>query len=289
MDRNQPIAILLSLTGPDALPTHAACVLDGDKWQFKALTDNSNSAKISLDSVYASASFSRVNAVSLAIGDEFNYAIPGAYRYKTTSGIVSKSYMKLMRRPGGTFGKAYVTHRILDSITQCGRVMFINMDSKQFDFNAVFLPIKIHALRRSDSRDAPDLDLEIQKGIWMYFRGRTWGHCRALGRMLLFTIEAFEIVPAPDAERVTMVWQSKSFLPSLASLPAQLSSGLVAKPLARDAAAAGRKVIRAVDLAKTSGIGINIDGTVRELVEESGVVVEYFYVASTTEDADLKM
>lgn len=48
------------------------------------------------------------------------------------------------------------------------------MDTKQFDFNGVFLSVKIDALRRWDSRDAPDLDAELKKGLWTYFTGRTW-------------------------------------------------------------------------------------------------------------------
>jgi hypothetical protein len=35
---------------------------------------------------------------------------------------------------------------------QCGLTMFINMDTKQFYFNGVFLPVKMNALRRWDSR-----------------------------------------------------------------------------------------------------------------------------------------
>ena len=53
--------------------------------------------------------------------------------------------------------------------------MFINMDTKLFDFNGVFLPVKIDALRRWDSRNAPNMDAEIKKGIWTYFTGRMWG------------------------------------------------------------------------------------------------------------------
>ncbi|KAF9236625.1 hypothetical protein BU15DRAFT_76840 [Melanogaster broomeanus] len=59
-------------------------------------------------------------------------------------------------------------------------------------------------------------------------------------------------------EPLTTIRYSKSFPFSLAWLPVQASFGSVFKLLARDAAAAGRKVIRAVDSAKTPDIGINI-------------------------------
>ncbi|KAF9241407.1 putative nonribosomal peptide synthetase [Melanogaster broomeanus] len=336
----------LVLNGSGALPAHAGCVIDGDKWQFKASTNNDyNNGDIILDSVYASGSFSRVNPAydentprvfdveaklarskGSVTGDEFYDAIPAAYRYQdhfrnylkvvyevddeTSWG--GKAYLTRLEVPEGTpdvFGKGYVIHPgILDSITQCGLAMFINMDSKQFDFNGVFLPVKIDALRRWDSHDSPDLDSEIKKGIWTYFTGRTWAPggpfksdyiiANSEGKVL-FTIEGFEIARAPDAEpipitdnsreeRLTTVWQSKSFPSSLASLPAKASVGSVFKLLAQDAAAAGRKVIRAVDLAKTSDIGMTLDATLGELVEEPGVVVEYFCVASTAEDADVK-
>ncbi|KIJ57582.1 hypothetical protein HYDPIDRAFT_34968, partial [Hydnomerulius pinastri MD-312] len=74
----------------------------------------------------------------------------------------------------------------------------------------------------------------------------------------------------------------------LASLPAQAPLALVFQVLARGAAAAGRKVIRAVDLANTSDVGASLDVILGQLLQESGVLVEYFCAASTPEDADAK-
>ncbi|KIJ63457.1 polyketide synthetase [Hydnomerulius pinastri MD-312] len=338
----------LVLNGAGALPGHAGCVIDGNKWQFRASTNNDfNNGDIILDSVYASGSFSRVNPAynektprtfdlesklahsrGSVTGDDFYDAIPSAYRYQDhfrnylkvvheiddESSWGGKAYLTRLEVPEGTpdvFGKGYVIHPgILDSITQCGLAMFINMDSKQFDFNGVFLPVKIDALRRWDSRDSPDLDSEIKKGIWTYFTGRTWAPggpfksdyiiANSEGRVL-FTIEGFEIARAPDAEpvpitdssveeRLTTIWQAKSFpsSPSLASLPAQASLASVFQALACDVAAGGRKVIRAVDLADTSDIGASLDVILEQLLRESGVLVEYFCAASTPEDADAK-
>ncbi|KIJ63455.1 polyketide synthetase [Hydnomerulius pinastri MD-312] len=336
----------LVLNGPGSFPGHAGCVIDGDKWQFRASTNNEfNNGAIVLDSVYASGSFSRVNPAydenaprtfdfesklarsrGSVTGDDFYDAIPSAYRYQDhfrnylkvvheiddESSWGGKAYLTRLEVPEGTpdvFGNGYVIHPgILDSITQCGLAMFINMDSKQFDFNGVFLPVKIDALRRWDSRDAPDLDSEIKKGIWTYFTGRTWAPggpfksdyiiANSEGRVL-FTIEGFEIARAPDAEpipitdssveeRLTTIWQAKSFPSSLTSLPAQASLASVFQVLARDAATAGRKVIRAVDLANTCDVGASLDAILGQLLQESGVLVEYFCAASTPEDADAK-
>lgn len=300
---------------------------------------------IILDSVYASGSFSRVNPAydekvprtfdfqarlahsqGSVTGNEFYEAIPSAYRYQNhfrnylkvvheindETSWGGKAYLTYLEIPEDTpdvFGKGYAIHPgILDSVTQCGLAMFINMETKQFDFNGVFLPVKIDALRRWDSRDAPGLDSEIKKGIWTYFKGRTWAPAgpfksdyiiaNSEGKVL-FTIEGFEIARAPDSEpvsitdnsceeRLTTVWQPKSFPSSLESLPPQASLRSVFESLGRDAAAAARKVIRVADVAKTSDIAVDLGVALEALVNESGVVVEYFCVAGTPSDADAK-
>lgn len=336
----------LVLNGAGSLPGHAGCVIKGDKWEFRAATTpNYDNGEIILDSVYASGSFSRVNPAydekaprtfdfqtrlaqsqGSVTGDEFYEAIPSAYRYQDhfrnylkivheindESSWGGKAYLTYLEVPEGTpdvFGKGYAIHPgILDSITQCGLAMFINMETKQFDFNGVFLPVKIDAIRRWDSHDAPDLDSEIKKGIWTYFTGTTWAPggpfksdyviANSEGKVL-FTIEGFEIARAPDAEpvsiadnsreeRLTTVWQPKSFPPSLRSLPPQASLRSVFESLARDAASAGRKAIRVADVAKTSDIAVDLDVALEALVSESGVVTEYFCVSGTASDADAK-
>lgn len=336
----------LVLGGSGSIPGHAGCVINGDKWEFRAATTPTyDDGVIILDSVYASGSFSRANPAydekaprifdfqaklahsqGSVIGDEFYAAIPSAYRYqdhfKNYLKVVheiddegswgAKAYLTYLKVPEGTpdvFGKGYVIHPgILDSITQCGLAMFINMETKQFDFNGVLLPVKIDTIRRWDSWDAPDLDSEIKKGIWTYFICRSWAPngpfksdyiiANSEGKVLL-TIEGFEIALAPDAEpipitdnsheeRLTTAWQPKSFPSSLKALPPQASPRSVFESLARDAAAAGTKVIRVADVAKTSDIAVDLDVVLEALVNESGVVVEYFCVSGTAWDADAK-
>ncbi|KAI6142295.1 putative nonribosomal peptide synthetase [Pisolithus thermaeus] len=336
----------LVLNGSGSNPGHAGCIIDGDKWQFRASTNNEfYSGEIVMDSVYASGQFSRINpaydenaprmfdvqtrlarARGSVTGDEFYDAIPSAYRYqkhfKDYLKVVyevddedswgGKAYLTRLEVPEGTpdvFGNGYVIHPgILDSITQCGLAMFINMDTKQFDFNGVFLPVKIDALRRWDSRDAPDLDAELKKGVWTYFTGRTWAPggpfksdyvvANSEGRVL-FTIEGFEIARAPDAEpvaindnsleeRLTTTWQSKSFPATSLTLASADSLSIVFKSVIRASATAGRKVVRAIDLAQTIDISMSLDSTLGDLIADTGVLVELFCAAPTAEDADSK-
>ncbi|KAI9455958.1 hypothetical protein HD554DRAFT_2317618 [Boletus coccyginus] len=334
------------LNGAGSLPGHAGCVINDDKWEFKATTTpRYDNGTIILDSVYASGSFSRVNPAydegisrtfdfqaklahsqGSVTGDEFYAAIPSAYRYQdhfrnylkvvheindetSWGGRAYLTYLEIPEGTPGVFGKGYVIHPgVLDSITQCGLAMFINMETKQFDFNGVFLPVKIDAFHPWDSRDAPDLDSEIRKGIWAYFTATTWSPvspyksnyviANSEGKVL-FTIEGFEIALAPDAEpvgitdnsreeRLTTVWQPKSFPASLDSLPRHSSLCSVFEGLGRDAATASRKVIRVADVVKTSDIAIDLDAVLEALVDKCGVVVEYFCVSSSESDADAK-
>jgi len=338
----------LVLSSAGSFPGHAGCIIHGDKWEFKAATTpHYDNGMIILDSVYASGSFSRVNGAynerlprtfdfqaklahsqGSVTGDEFYEALPLAYRYqdhfrnylrviheiKDETSWGGKAYLTYLEISEGTpdvFGKGYIIHPgILDSILQVVLAVFINMETKRFDFTGVILPFKIDAIRRWDSRDAPDLDSEIRKGIWTYFTSRIWAPshggpfksdyiiANSEGKVLL-TMEGFEMARAPDAEpvpitdnsreeRLTTVWQSKSFPSSLDSLPPQASLRAVFERLGREAAAAGRKVIRAADLTKTSAIAVDLDPVLETLFNECGVVVEYFSVSSAPSDADAK-
>ncbi|EIW85840.1 hypothetical protein CONPUDRAFT_80229 [Coniophora puteana RWD-64-598 SS2] len=336
----------LVLEGTGNWPAHAGCAIDGDKWQFRASTNKEFvNGDIVLDTVYASGSFSRVNpaynaaaprtfdfesklalSVGSINGDEFYDCIPAAYRYQDhfknylkvvhevhdESSWGAKAYLTRLEIPAGTpdvYGSGYCVHPgILDSITQCGLAMFINMDTKQFDFNGVFLPVKIDALRRWDSADAPNLDEELQKGVWTYFVARTWAPegpfksdyiiANSEGKVL-FTIEGFEIARAPDAEpvaitdssteeRLTTVWQPKNFPVKSFSVPAGNSLVALFDALVKDAVAAGRKVVRVVDVAASSDVATSLDASLQSLLADSGVVVEYFCAARTPEEADAK-
>ncbi|KAH7927995.1 putative nonribosomal peptide synthetase [Leucogyrophana mollusca] len=337
--------LILSASG--ALPAHAGCIIEGNKWQFKASTNNRfSNGDIILDSIYASGSFSCVNPaydensprvfdIESALartrgsvsGEEFYDAIPGAYRYQDhfknylkviheiddAHGWGGKAYLTRIEVPEGTpdvLGSGYVIHPgVLDSITQCGLAMFINMDTKFFDFNGVFLPVKIDALRRWDSHSNLDLDSEVKKGLWTYHTPRTWAPTGSFksdyvvanseGRVLL-TIEGFEITRAPDvepvpitddslAQRLTTIWQSKSFPSSSTHLLVGATLTSVFDGIARNAGAAGRQVIRVVDFAPNTEFTTELDSSLTTLETKCHVMVEYFCAAATPEDADLKV
>ncbi|KIJ63896.1 glycosyltransferase family 48 protein [Hydnomerulius pinastri MD-312] len=67
------------------------------------------------------------------------------YEVDNESSWGSKAYLTRLEVPEDTpdvFCKGYIIHSgILDSITQCSPAMFINMDSKLFDFNGIFVPV----------------------------------------------------------------------------------------------------------------------------------------------------
>ncbi|KIM55674.1 hypothetical protein SCLCIDRAFT_87905, partial [Scleroderma citrinum Foug A] len=100
----------LILNGTGSIPTHVGCVIDSDKWEFKASPDVKG--QIVLNTVYAGGQFSRVNPAydesaprmfdfnaKLASsrgsvnGDEFCEAIPSAYRYQEHF----KDYLKVVQ------------------------------------------------------------------------------------------------------------------------------------------------------------------------------------------------
>ncbi|KAF9223007.1 ketoacyl-synt-domain-containing protein, partial [Gyrodon lividus] len=324
----------LVLKGHDTFPTHAGCVIDGHRWQFRAsTTDEFDNGAVVLDTVYASGTFSRVNSgfrVNIPLkfditsklahscgsvtGDEFYSAIPSAYQYqghfrdylqevheiKDEESWGGKAYLARLEVPEGTpdvFGKGYVIHPgILDSITQCGLAMFINMATKLFDFNGVFLPVKIDALRRWDSADAPDLDGELQRGIWTYFSGRTWAPLgpfksdyvimNSQGRVLL-TIEGFEIALAPGPDpvpindqtfhaRLTTTWQPKAFPSSGCLLLDGVSFNAAFGAIIKDAAKAGRRVFRVLDVDETGGLAPPLNSTLTMLCNEHQLHIEYY-------------
>jgi hypothetical protein len=325
----------LVLGGHDTIPTHAGCIIDGHRWQFRASTTAEfDNGAVVLDTVYASGTFSRVNpgfradvpltfdiASKLAhscgsvTGDEFYSAIPSAYRYKghfrdylqevheITDGESwgGKAYLARLEVPEGTpdvLGSGYVIHPgILDTITQCGLAMFINMTTKLFDFNSVFLPVKIDVIRRWDSMDAPDLDDELKRGsVWTYFTGRTWAPLgpfksdyvivNSQGRVLL-TIEGFEIARAPGPDplpiddqtphaRLTTIWQPKDF-PSSGPLRLDgVSFSEAFEAIIADAAKAGRRVFRVLDVDETAALAPLLSSILTTLGNDQQLHIEYY-------------
>ncbi|KAF9219105.1 putative nonribosomal peptide synthetase [Gyrodon lividus] len=331
----------LVLKGHDTFPTHAGCIIDGHRWQFRAsTTDRFDNGTIVLDTVYASGMFSRVNSGFCAdvpltfdigsklthscgsiTGDEFYSALPSAYQYQghfrnylqelheitDEESWGGKAYLARLEVPEGipdAFGRGYVIHPgILDSIFQCGLAMFVNMATKLFEFDGVFLPVKIDVLRRWDSQDAPDLDGELKQGIWTYFTGRTWTPLgpfksdyviiNSQGRVLL-TIEGFEMARAPGPDpipindqtphaRLTTIWQPKAF-PSSGPLRLDgVSFNAAFEIIIKDAAKAGRRVFRVLDVDETVTLAPLLNSTLTTLCNEHQLHVEYHCAGLSTD------
>ncbi|KAH9923014.1 putative nonribosomal peptide synthetase [Amylocystis lapponica] len=310
----------LVLAAHDTDPVHAGC--------FRASTSNTfNNGEVILDTLYASGSFVKENpafdeaqprmfdlkdvlsrSIMSITGDEFYDAIPSGYGYKDhfrnylklvhevldDESWGTKGYLTRLDIPQDTpdvFDDGWVIHPgILDSITQCGLAMAINFVTKTFDFNGTFLPVKMDALTRWDSKDAPSLNQELRAGtIWTYYKIRSWGPkgpfisdyviCNSEGRVL-FTIDGFEIALAPEpdpvviddsskAERLATAWQPKAF-----NVPNYIL------PL--------RHVVRAIDLDVTADVSKALDSVLSRALDESGLAVEYFCAGTTPEDADTK-
>ncbi|KAF9238195.1 putative nonribosomal peptide synthetase [Melanogaster broomeanus] len=325
----------LILKGHDTIPTHAGCIVDGHRWQFRAsTTDEFDNGSAVLDTVYASGTFWRVNpgfradmplmfdiASKLAhscgsvTGDEFYCAIlASAYQYKghfrdylqevheitDEASWGGKAYLARLEVPEGTpdvFGRGYVIHPgILDTITQCALAMFINMATKLFDFNGTFLPVKIEAVRRWDSTDAPDLDDELKEGIWTWFTSRTWAPLgpfksdyvvvNSQGRVLL-TMEGFEfaLVPRPDPlaindqtphARLTTVWQPKAFPSSDRLRLGGVSFSSAFETIIKDAAKSGRRVFRVLDVDETAELAPLLNSTLITLSNDHQLHIEYY-------------
>ncbi|KIK85335.1 hypothetical protein PAXRUDRAFT_831969 [Paxillus rubicundulus Ve08.2h10] len=325
----------LVLPGHDTIPMHAGCIVDGHRWQFRASTTAEfDNGAIVLDTAYASGTFSRVNpgfradapltfdiasklahSCGFVTGDEFYSAIPSAYQYKAhfrdylkevheitdEQSWGGKAYLARLEVPEGTpdvFGGGYVIHPgILDTTTQCGLAMFINMTTKLFDFNSVFLPVKIDAIRRWDSMDSPNLDDELKRGsIWTYFTGRTWAPhgpfksdyviVNSQGHVLL-TIEGFEISRAPGSDplpindqtphaRLTTIWQPKDFPSSDPLWSDDISFNEAFEALITDAAKAGRRVFRILDVDETGTLASLLSPTLTTLCNDHQLHVEYY-------------
>ncbi|EMD32324.1 PKS/NRPS enzyme [Gelatoporia subvermispora B] len=344
----------LVLAAHAADPTHAGCIISGNRFEFRASTSNTFvNGDVVLDTCYASGTFYKENpafdearpktfdvnealsrAVGSITGDEFYDAIPSAYGYKEhfrdylkevfevvdEESWGDKAYLTRLEIPAGTpdvFDDGWVIHPgVLDSITQCGLAMFISIITKTFDFNGTFLPVKMDALKRWDSRDAPSLNAELRAGpIWTYYQTRIWGPkgpfvadyiiCNAQGRVL-FTIEGFEIALAPEAEpvviddssvqeRLTTVWQPKTFSIGDYTLPAVSKSAssseylaVVIEEILAKARTSGRHVVRAIDLDEGSVLAEAADSVITKALAETHLSVEYFCAGETAEKADAK-
>ena len=342
------------LNGHDTAPGHAGVIINGDQWEFRGSTDSKYAdGKPVLETVYASGYFKRENpdydpdnllaldfkslmASSLVsmTGDEFYENLPSSYNYqdhfrnytKELHAVpypgcwAGKAYIARFDIPEGTpdvYGKGYCIHPgILDSITQIGLCMFMNMTNKTFDFNGTFLPVSMKKLTRWDPSDSTSMEEHLKKGIYVLYKPKVWGAkgpfvsdyviADSTGRVFL-TIDEFEIALAPEPEpvpitdysmqqRIVTTWQPKAFVtPNYTLPPIGVHGGRsylaeVLETLFINARTkTNRFVSRVLDLDPTDSIARAVDSKLSSLLTTHRFAVDYFAAGFDGEAADAKV
>lgn len=342
------------LNGHDSIPAHAGVVINGDQWEFRGSTDGKYAnGKPLLETVYASGLFKRENldydpenppsldvqsllASSLIsmTGDEFYDNLPPSYGYVDhfrnytkelhtvphPDGWSGKAYVARLEIPEGTpdvYGAGYCIHPgILDSITQMGLCMFMNMINKTFDFNGTFLPVSMKRLSRWDPADALSMEEHLKKGVYVLHKPKAGGFkgpfvsdyiiADASGRIFL-TIDEFEISLAPEPEpipvtdfsmqqRIVTTWQPKAFVTPNYILPPVGAHGghsylaeVVESLFVNARTQTNRFVSRVLDLDPTDSIARAVDAKLLSLLATHRFAVDYFAAGVDGESADVKV
>ena len=342
------------LNGHDTAPGHAGVIINGGHWEFRGSTDSKYSnGKVVLETVYASGYFKRENpdydpenlpaldirslmASSLVsmTGDEFYENLPSSYNYqdhfrnytKELHAVpypgcwADKAYIARFDIPEGTpdvYGKGYCIHPgILDSITQIGLCMFMNMTNKTFDFNGTFLPVSMKKLTRWDPSDSTSMEEHLKKGIYVLYKPKVWGAkgpfvsdyviSDSTGRVFL-TIDGFEIALAPEPEpvsitdysmqqRIVTTWQPKAFVTPNYILPPVGAHGghsylaeVLETLLINAHTQTNRFVSRVLDLDPTDSIARTVDAKLSSLLTVHRFAVDYFAAGVDGEAADAKV
>ena len=342
------------LNGHDTAPGHAGVIINGNHWEFRGSTDSKfANGKPVLGTVYASGYFKRENpdydpdnlptldvqslmASSLVsmTGDEFYGNLPSSYDYqdhfrnytKELHAVpypgcwADKAYIARFDIPEGTpdvYGKGYCIHPgILDSVTQIGLCMFMNMTNKTFDFNGTFLPVSMKKLTRWDPSDSTSMEEHLKKGIYVLYKPKVWGAkgpfvsdyviADSTGRVF-FTIDEFEIALAPEPEpvpitdysmqqRVVTTWQPKAFVtPNYVLPPAGAHGGhsylaeVLESLFVNARTETNRFVSRVLDLDPTDSIARAVDAKLSSLLATHRFAVDYYAAGVDGEAADAKV
>ena len=342
------------LNGHDSIPGHTGVIINGDHWEFRGSTDSKYvDGKSLLETVYASGYFKRNNPdynpqglpsldveslldsslVSMT-GDEFYNNIPSSYGYvdhfrnytKELYAVpypdcwAGKAYIARLEIPEGTpdvYGSGYCIHPgILDSITQIGLCMFMNMTNKTFDFNGTFLPVSMKRLTRWDPVGSLSAEEHLKNGVYVLYKPKVWGAkgpfisdyviSDASGRVF-FTIDEFEIALAPEPEpvpitdytmhqRIVTTWQPKAFVTPDYTLPPVGAHGghsylaeVLESLLLNARTQTNRFVSRVLDLDPTDSIARAVDARLSSLLATHRFSVDYFAAGADGESADVKV
>ena len=258
-------------------------------------------------------------------GEEFYQAIPSIYGYRDNftsyikeihelpddeswGGTAYLIKLEVLENDSNLHENGYVIHpAFLDSIMHSTLAAFIEMDNKSFDFTETLLPVKIDQITRWDKGDNSDLDFHLQGTIWTYLTISTWspsGPCRSnlvvtnSESRVLLTIEGMECAIAPQEqftmdECFTTIWQPKVFpsigftLPLAETLSTPSYIGQVFDVLIAKARAAGRHVVRVLDLDTSSLVAKAVVDSLVSLPSNQ-ILVDYFIAGVSPEDADEK-
>ncbi|KAF9645762.1 hypothetical protein BDM02DRAFT_3189448, partial [Thelephora ganbajun] len=315
------------LNGHDSVPGHAGIIINGDQWEFRGSTDSKYAnGKALLETVYASGYFRHENpdydpenlpfldvksllASSLVsmTGDEFYNNIPSTYGYvdhfrnytKEIHAIpypecwAGKAYIACLEIPKGTpdvYGAGYCIHPgILDSITQIGLYMFMNMTNKTFDFDGTFLPVSMKRLTRWDPVDALSME---------HFKKDASGK-------VFFAIDEFEVAPEPEPvpitdysmqQRIVTTWQLKAFVTPNHTLPPVGVHGghsylaeVLESFLVNAKTQTNCFISRVLDLNPTDSVACTIDAKLSSLLATHRFAVDYFAAGIDGESADAKV
>lgn len=338
----------LVLNALGTIPAHVGCVINDKQWEFRSATTNAfENGYVQLDGVHARGSFLRHNPrlkhgayplldlkAKLALshnqisGEEFYQAIPSAYGYRDYFSICIRQvhevsdenswdgfgYLIELETPADTSDsrdKPYVIHpSTLDSIMHSALAMFINMQTKTFDFSGIILPVKVESLTRWDEGNISDLESQLRGTFWTYVTSRTWlpegpfkcdyivanseGQVLVIIEGVEFTVAGVERAPITDKREqcLTTVWQPKMFPltddyhpPPVLSLDRPSYLCKVFEELITKAQTAGRYVIRTLDLDTSAASAKALDDCLVSSLRR-GLVVDYFCAGSSTEDAD---
>ena len=258
-------------------------------------------------------------------GEEFYQAIPSIYGYRDNftsyikqihelpdddswGGTAYLIKLEISENDSNFYENGYVIHpSFLDSIMHSTLAAFIDMNTKSFDYTETLLPVKIDQITRWDKGDNNDLDFDLRGTIWTYLTISTWspnGPCRSdlvvtnSESQVLLTIEGMECAVAPReqftmGECFTTIWQPKAFpstgftLPSAEALSTPSYIRQVFDVLVANARAAGRHVVRVLDLDTSSLVAkAVVDSLVS--IPSNQVLVDYFLTGVSPEDADEK-
>ncbi|KAJ3146079.1 hypothetical protein HDU86_000536 [Geranomyces michiganensis] len=344
---NMSVSKPLVMLAADAFPAHVGTVINGDKFAICSSTNSTfDKGHIVMDTTYAAGTFALSNpAMEIELmrpadllvsniltnscgsikGDAFYNCIPAGYNYSELfrtlldevyeindpTSFGGKAYLSRCIVPEGAFDASepgYVIHPgLLDSITQMGLALYIDMEKQTFDADVLFLPTKIDNFTRWEGQSGEPMNLGDE--IYTYFKvtryapeGPVSGDYIVSNKegKVIFTITGFTISLVPSGvptsindenknERLTTLWQPQALLESAATIAdsaAYLSE--LMRAILEAAAANGRCTVSILDLTVSDEALTEVEPVMESLLEEKDLVVEYFLSGTDKAEIDAR-